>query len=89
MFNLQSPDASHAMNRVLKVRQAIAYTINKSAIQKLYGGHSVAQIISTAIPPGNLGYPKPINPFPSPGNPQGDPSKCKAGLLEGRASRTA
>jgi len=79
VFNLQSPDASHAMNN-LKVRQALAWTLNKSAIQKLYGGPSVAQIISTAIPPGNLGY-KPINPFPTPGN-QGDPSKCKALLKQ-------
>ena len=79
VFNLRSPDANKAMAN-LKVRQAIAYTINKSAIQKLYGGPSVAQVISTAIPPGNLGY-KAINPFPSSGN-QGDPSKCKALLKQ-------
>jgi peptide/nickel transport system substrate-binding protein len=79
VFNLRSPDAGHAMAKTL-VRQAMAYAINKSAIQKLFGGPSVAQIISTAIPPGNIGY-KPINPFPTSGN-QGDPSKCKALLKQ-------
>jgi peptide/nickel transport system substrate-binding protein len=79
VFNMQSPDAGHAMAN-MKVRQAIAWTINKSAIQKLFGGPSVAQVISTAIPPGNIGY-KPINPFATPGN-QGDPSKCKALLKQ-------
>jgi len=79
VFNLRSPDAGHAMANV-KVRQALAYSINKSAIQKLYGGPSVAQIISAAIPPGNLGY-QPTNPFATPGN-QGDPAKCKALLKQ-------
>ncbi len=55
----------------LKVRQAIEFTVNKSAIQKLFGGPSVAKIINTAIPPGNVGY-KPISLYDTAGN-QGDP----------------
>jgi peptide/nickel transport system substrate-binding protein len=79
VFNLRSPDAGGAMNKLL-VRQAMEYAINKSAIQKLFGGPSVATIISTAIPPGNLGY-KPISLYNTKNN-QGDPAKCKALLKQ-------
>ena len=75
VFNLRSPDAGGAMTK-LKVRQAMEFTVNKSAIQKLYGGPAVAKIINTAIPPGNVGY-KPISLYDTAGN-QGDPSKCKS-----------
>jgi len=76
-FNLQSPDANHAMGK-LAVRQAAEYTVNKVAIQKLFGGPTVASILGSAIPPGNLGY-QPINLYPSAGS-QGDPGKCKSML---------
>ena len=79
VFNLRSPDAGGAMSK-LKVRQAMEFTTNKSAIQKLYGGPAVAKVINTAIPPGNVGY-KPISLYDTPGN-QGDPSKCKALLAQ-------
>ena len=75
VFNLRSPDAGGAMAK-LKVRQAMAWTVNKSAIQKLFGGPAVAQISNTAIPAGNDGY-KPFTGFSTPGN-QGDLSKCKS-----------
>jgi peptide/nickel transport system substrate-binding protein len=75
VFNLQSPDAGKAMTK-LAVRQAMEYAINKSAIQKLFGGPSVASIINTAIPPGNLGY-SPISLYDTPNN-QGNPAKCKS-----------
>ena len=74
VFNLRSPDAGGAMGK-LKVRQAISYTLNKSAIQKLFGGPSVAKIIGNAIPPGNTGY-QPIALYNSTNN-QGNPAKCK------------
>jgi peptide/nickel transport system substrate-binding protein len=77
VFNLQSPDANKAMSK-LAVRQAAEYTVNKAAIQKLYGGPSVASILSTAIPPGNLGY-SPSTMYNTPGS-QGDPAKCKSML---------
>jgi peptide/nickel transport system substrate-binding protein len=77
VFNLQSPDANGAMKN-LKVRQAMEFTVNKSAIQKLFGGPAVAKVINTAIPPGNAGY-QPINLYNTPNN-QGDPAKCKSML---------
>ena len=77
VFNLQSPDSSGAMKN-LHVRQAMTYTVNKSAIQKLFGGPTVAKVINSAIPPGNLGY-SPINIYNTPGN-SGDPAKCKSML---------
>jgi peptide/nickel transport system substrate-binding protein len=77
VFNLQSPDAKNAMKK-LQVRQAMTYTVNKTAIQKLFGGAAVAKIINSAIPPGNLGY-SPINIYNTPGN-SGDPAKCKSML---------
>jgi peptide/nickel transport system substrate-binding protein len=75
VFNMRSPDANGAMGK-LAVRQAAEYTVDKSAIQKLLGGPSVAKVISTAIPPGNVGY-QPISLYNTPGN-AGDPAKCKA-----------
>jgi peptide/nickel transport system substrate-binding protein len=79
VFNLRSPDANGAMGK-LAVRQGMEYTTNKSAIQKLVGGPTVAKIISTAIPPGNVGY-QPISLYNTPGS-SGDPSKCKALLKQ-------
>jgi peptide/nickel transport system substrate-binding protein len=79
VFNLRSPDAGGAMGK-LKVRQAAEYTVNKTAIQKLFGGPTVAKIMNTAIPDGNIGY-RPLNLYPTPGN-SGDPSKCKALLKQ-------
>jgi len=77
VFNLQSPDANHAMGK-LAVRQAAEFTMNKAAIQKLYGGPAVATVMNTAIPQGNLGY-SPISLYNTAGN-QGDPAKCKSML---------
>lgn len=77
VFNLQSPDANHAMGK-LAVRQAAEFTVNKAAIQKLFGGPTIATVMNTAIPQGNLGY-SPISLYDTPGN-QGDPAKCKTML---------
>jgi peptide/nickel transport system substrate-binding protein len=77
VFNLRSPDAGGAMGK-LKVRQAAEFTVNKSALQKLFGGPTVAKVMNTAIPQGNLGY-APISLYNTPGN-SGDPAKCKAML---------
>jgi peptide/nickel transport system substrate-binding protein len=61
--------------KTLGLRQAIEYAINKVAIAKDYGGVVINPPITTAIPPGNLGY-QPYNLYPTPGN-AGDPAKCK------------
>ena len=62
----------------LKVRQAIEYAIDKVAIAKIYGGTTLNPPITTAIPPGNIGY-QDYNLYPTPGN-NGDPAKCKSML---------
>jgi peptide/nickel transport system substrate-binding protein len=77
VFNLQSPDGGSVMKN-LKARQAMEFTVNKSAVQKLFGGAAVAKVINTAIPPGNAGY-QPISLYDTPGN-QGDGAKCKSML---------
>ena len=77
VFNLQSPDANHAMSKLL-VRQAINYAINKVAIAKIYGGTTLNPILNGAIAPGNLGYTT-YNDYPSP-NSSGDAAKCKSML---------
>ena len=77
VFNLRSPNNGGAMGK-LAVRQAIEYGINKVAVQKVFGGPTVTQIINTAIPPGNVGFQN-YNLYPSPSS-QGDPAKCKTML---------
>jgi peptide/nickel transport system substrate-binding protein len=77
VFNLRSPDAKGAMAN-LKVRQAIAYGIDKVTVQKINGGPQVSQIINSAIPPGNTGYVS-TNPYPD-NNGNGDIAKCKSML---------
>ncbi|HUZ51313.1 MAG TPA: ABC transporter substrate-binding protein [Streptosporangiaceae bacterium] len=77
VFNLRSPNNGGAMGK-LAVRQAIEYGVNKVAVQKVVGGPTVAKILNTAIPPGNVGFQN-YNDYPS-NNSQGDPSKCKSML---------
>jgi len=77
VFNLRSPNGGGVMKK-LGVRQAIEYGINKVAVQKVYGGPAVAQIINTAIPPGNTGYVN-YNLYPN-NNGNGDTAKCKSTL---------
>lgn len=79
VFNLRSPNSNSAMGN-LKVRQAIEFGVNKVAVQKALGGPAVAQIINTAIPPGNSGYEN-YNLYPSTGS-QGDVNKCKSLLSQ-------
>jgi peptide/nickel transport system substrate-binding protein len=62
----------------VKVRQAIEYAIDKVNIAKIYGGTTLNPPITTAIPPGNIGY-QDYNLYPTPGD-KGDPAKCKSML---------
>jgi peptide/nickel transport system substrate-binding protein len=78
-LNEQSPDADHAMGKVL-VRQAIEYAINKVAIAKIYGGVKLNPVMNAAVAPGNAGYAN-FNDYPTPGN-EGSPGKCKQLLTE-------
>lgn len=74
VFNLRSPNAKGAMGK-LAVRQAIEYGLDKVAVQKAFGGPTVAKIINTVIPPGNIGY---VNSSLYPdNNGNGNTAKCK------------
>jgi len=75
VFNLRSPDNRGAMAK-LAVRQAVEYGINKVAVQKVIGGGNIAQILNTAIPPGNVGY-QHTSRYPTRGN-GGNTSRCKS-----------
>ena len=77
VFNLRSPNNGGAMSK-LKVRQAISFGVNKVAVQKVLGGPTVAKILNTSIPPGNLGFTN-SNLYPTKNN-SGDASKCKSML---------
>jgi peptide/nickel transport system substrate-binding protein len=75
VFNVQSPNDGGALQNV-KVRQALEYAINKSAMGKIYGGPTLNQSINQVIPPGSQGYVA-FNDYPTPNN-QGDPAKCSS-----------
>ena len=77
VFNLQSPNANGAVKKLL-VRQAIEYGLDKTAVVKAYGGPAVSQVISTVIPPGNVGYVN-YNLYPD-NNGQGNVAMCKSDL---------
>jgi peptide/nickel transport system substrate-binding protein len=79
VFNLRSPDAGGAMNKLL-VRQAIEYGLDKVAVQKAYGGPAVSSIINGVIPPGNVGYQN-YNLYPD-DNGQGNVAACKSDLAK-------
>jgi peptide/nickel transport system substrate-binding protein len=79
VFNLRSPDANGAMNKLL-VRQAVEYGLDKVAVQKAYGGPPVGPVINTVIPPGNAGYQN-ANLYPD-NNGQGNVATCKSDLAK-------
>jgi peptide/nickel transport system substrate-binding protein len=77
VFNLRSPNSGGAMGKLL-VRQAIEYGIDKSAIQKVYGGPTVTTQLGSVIPPGNVGA-LTSTPYPQ-ANGGANTAKCKADL---------
>jgi peptide/nickel transport system substrate-binding protein len=77
VFNLQSPNAGGAMGN-LKVRQAVEYGIDKSAVQKVYGGPTVTKQLGSIIPPGNVGA-LTSAPYPQ-ANGGANTAKCKSTL---------
>jgi peptide/nickel transport system substrate-binding protein len=77
VFNLRSPNSGGAMGN-LKVRQAIEYGIDKSAVQKVYGGPTVTTQLGSVIPPGNVGaLSSPVYPQANGG---ANTAKCKSTL---------
>jgi peptide/nickel transport system substrate-binding protein len=79
IFNLRSPDASGAMQKLL-LRQAIEYGVNKAAAVKAIGGPTVAKVTNTVVPPGNVGYVN-YNLYPNDGG-QGNVAMCKTDLTK-------
>ena len=79
VFNLRSPDSGGAMGKLL-VRQAVEYGLDKTAVQKAYGGPTVASVINSVIPPGNIGYQN-YNLYPD-NNGTGNVSACKSDLAK-------
>jgi ABC-type transport system substrate-binding protein len=75
VFNVQSPNNNGELANV-KVRQALEYAIDKTAINKIYGGSQLNEPLNQVIGPGAEGY-VPFNDYPTPNN-QGDPAKCKS-----------
>ena len=74
VFNLRSPNDGGAMAS-LAARQAVEFGLDKRAVQTVLGGPAAAQIASTVIPPGNLGY-QAFNLYPTRGG-AGDPVRCR------------
>jgi peptide/nickel transport system substrate-binding protein len=66
--------------RHVKVRQALEYAIDKSAIVRIHGGPNLATPLNQIIPPGNSGYEE-FNLYPTANN-AGDPDKCRSLLAE-------
>jgi peptide/nickel transport system substrate-binding protein len=79
VFNLRSPDANGAMQKLL-VRQAVEYGLDKAAAVKAIGGPAVATILNTVIMPGNTGYVN-YNLYPD-NNGQGNVAMCKSDLAK-------
>jgi peptide/nickel transport system substrate-binding protein len=81
-FNMVSPNAGGAVT-TLKVRQAIAFAVDKIAMIDIFDNLSAGTVMwpaHTAIPPGNYGY-RDYNLYPSPGD-RGDPERARALLVE-------
>jgi peptide/nickel transport system substrate-binding protein len=77
VFNLRSPKNSGALGK-LKVRQALEYAVDKTAIGSIYGGPALNTPLDQVIPPGQSGY-VPFDLYPTSGH-NGDPAKCKTML---------
>jgi peptide/nickel transport system substrate-binding protein len=74
VFNEQSPNQNAAMKNV-KVRQALEYAIDKTAIAQAMGGSKIATPASQILGPIDVGY-QPFNQYPTAGS-KGDAQKAK------------
>lgn len=63
-----------------RVRRALQYTVNRTAVIEALGGHEAARPQHTLIAPGNAGYFE-HNAYPTPDD-AGDPGKCRELLAE-------
>jgi ABC-type transport system substrate-binding protein len=74
IVNTQSPSNGGSLKKV-KVREALNYAIDKTALGQLLGGPKIAYPVSQLLTTSDIGY-KPFNLYPTPGN-NGDPAKTK------------
>jgi peptide/nickel transport system substrate-binding protein len=76
VFNLRSPNQRAAVQD-LRVRQAVAYAVDRVAIGQIFAAlDGVAiQPLHSAIPPGNIGH-RAFNPYPTPGD-RGDADRAR------------
>jgi ABC-type transport system substrate-binding protein len=74
VFNEQSPNANSAMKNA-KVRQALEWAIDKTAIAQGLGGSKIAKPVSQILTPVDIGY-QDFNVYPTAGD-KGDPAKAK------------
>ncbi|MBA9002134.1 ABC transporter substrate-binding protein [Thermomonospora cellulosilytica] len=58
-----------------RVRQAVQYAVDRTAVIRAFGGPEAARPLHTLIAPGNTGYFEHIA-YPSPGD-AGDPARCQ------------
>ena len=58
------------------VRQAVNYTVDKSAVVQIFGGRRIAAATNQVILPGNVGYIPNFDPYPNK-NGRGDPGKAR------------
>jgi peptide/nickel transport system substrate-binding protein len=79
VINLASPNNNKALADI-RVRQALNYAVNKSAIVQVGGGPVAKQPIGQLLTANVVGY-KPYDPYPTPDS-KGDPDKAKQLLAE-------
>ncbi|MBA8908123.1 ABC transporter substrate-binding protein [Aminobacter ciceronei] len=79
VINLASPNNNKALADI-RVRQALNYAVNKSAIVQVGGGPAVKQPIGQLLTANVIGH-KPYDPYPTPES-KGDPEKAKQLLAE-------
>lgn len=79
VINLASPNNNRALADI-RVRQALNYAVNKSAIVQVGGGPAVKQPIGQLLTANVIGH-KPYDPYPTPES-KGDPEKAKQLLTE-------
>ncbi len=79
VINLASPNNNKALADI-RVRQALNFAVNKSAIVQVGGGPVAKQPIGQLLTANVVGY-KPYDPYPTPDS-KGDPDKAKHLLAE-------
>jgi peptide/nickel transport system substrate-binding protein len=67
----------------LKVRQAIAYALDKQGVLQVFGGDAAGELTHTVLPPSTIGYQQGKYANPYDGGPNGNPEKAKS-LLGGQ-----